>query len=593
MENPFTAVQNANPYRRRKTPEEIAAERAPQQGMGRQDIADMEIYRANNARQAQERSYAQQSSEAEKAGNRALRLAVTQQTGEMPTPAAPSRPDPVEAMRAGKGRNLEWRAKEEARIATTGARPRAAYQGSASDPYLTSYKETATSPVRATAPMMRQGEMQAQRSKLADVRKSNIVGYDYYKSMVGALRTPVESMNARDGTATYQTPEESLQGVRLDAAGGGVNRDPAVFPDQQIIRNREQLGGGLPARRDQQDRTSALAQDTSAGILSPDHQLALDNRLAGAGYPVEQPQVPAQDPSIAQYQDLPQTPDWRSLQWQNRPFDPSTIPATDFHNAQGATPMAPGGTIPPRKGSWWDQTGFGSAAQPGQPQSQQPPITIPGLNPDGQTGFGAATPQAAQPTPDRATQPGGFDLAEYRGIHAQRAREAQNAVEQFRRENPAPAAQRTARRGTPADMRELQYDSDKQKMELERLGAGRAMQGGGEAIMGRIKAAVDRIPTDSPDSILSGIENALSNVQTEQDAIDAQTLLINTPAYKMGDSDPALKAYIETLIYNARARAVGMPLRPLPPRPQAPAPNSIPADDKWINSSLPGGGIAL
>lgn len=268
-----------NPYAERETPEDrrrrlAEATQQAQTRSGQEFAAQSQMYQGRLAREQAERA------SREAALNREAqdKMDYRRQYGrEMPSAQEPARQDPAASMAASRLRNIDWAERQQREIAAkraAGWKPSINYNGMTDD--------DSDGQIQATAGMMRAGEMSAQRSRMEDMRQSvgsRIRGYD---KMVEALRTPVESMRARDGQSVPTDPRQSIRGVQLDAMSG-MNRDPAVAPYQQIIARRAAESGGLDQLDRDQGELARLEQATAANELLtgnvPIGQQALEGRM--------------------------------------------------------------------------------------------------------------------------------------------------------------------------------------------------------------------------------------------------------------------------------------------------------------------------
>lgn len=249
-----------NPYgaKRKRTPEEIAAERA-QQGMEFQAGSQMSAQR--NARQmAQESS--QSAAERARMGYASQERVAALSAGYEPPGDASPQQDRQAQIRANMERDATnrraWAAKEQARIQqriqTGRTMPSATFRGSADDESQTVQMDQGGN-VQATGEMMRQGEMGAQRSRAADLSQSvgsQIRGYD---RMAAALRNPMQTQAAREGSPVSTGSENSLQANR----DNWQNRPQDVMQYQQAIEMRDQREGG-PARERMASDQAELAR---------------------------------------------------------------------------------------------------------------------------------------------------------------------------------------------------------------------------------------------------------------------------------------------------------------------------------------------
>jgi hypothetical protein len=428
----------------------------------------------------------------------------------------------------------------------------------------------------------------------------------------GRISARIEGIDVNpEVRAGYSPTEDSLNASarvqqRMGLNAAGENRIRGFKAMQSAIGAQNAAMGG-ESLTDRQETGRLAAQPYS--FADPNSGVGMGNRVAETNAAREQWNTAndAYDPLKQADKAGTLTPEYgqRLADMRQRYGMTGAPPATTPQIATGATPMPPGATIPPQ------------AAQtpmfPGNEQAMDanraalampvgdlshlnlPPITTPGINPEGQRGMVGQTA-----TYDR--RPAGFDSG-VRGIQtmpidigwgtsqgdpglqgeagqagATMPARPMDATAEYLARNAQTLADARARfAALPAEQPQALIPgglADRQNRDLamrERAAAdtSRVTAAAIEAqpIVPTLQNAIDTIPEDSSESTIGGLESALSLAGTEKDVTDLQQAIKGKPWYLAANSDPALKAYIETLIYNRRAAIAKMPLKPMPARP--------------------------
>ena len=511
---------------RRKTPRELEADAAyAKAGMARRDAADLERFRARNA--SAESAAAREFSAAEADKNRKLqeRIDYRRQYGrEMPSESPATRTDQEVSMNASRLRNIDWAERRQREIdakSLSGWKPSISFRGSANDALQT--VSGIPGEVRANAEMMRQGEMQAQRSRLSDMTASNVRGMDKLRSAMEAVRPPHQQMMSRDRQGGMTgNPEQVFGDFQAQRNAGLQDTDQNVADSKELIARRMMQERPWDQLGSQQGEIERLRAATEA------------NQLIGGNSPIGEQALLGR-----------MTPEQQVAYWSGGAESTPT-----------ATPSFPEPTRPPLAR---------------QMPAQQPQIETRQLEPIAP----AQVQQAQQPSPGLSflRDPMGALRGMARPIQESFADMMAKRAAQTGQEIAASAAQSAPTQtnepplGSALRGRMIEQQGRMQQLQQGATAFNRELEGGNEAIRARMRSALNLASSaKNTDELISFIEHALTTAPLESDVVDLHQMINDFRPYQTAPKD--VRDYIQALIYNVRAKKAKMQPIPLPQRPQ-------------------------
>jgi len=377
--------------------------------------------------------------------------------------------------------------------------------------------------VRANAEMMRQGEMQAQRSRLSDMTASNVRGMDKLRSAMEAVRPPHQQMMSRDRQGGMTgNPEQVFGDFQAQRNAGLQDTDQNVADSKELIARRMMQERPWDQLGSQQGEIERLRAATEA------------NQLIGGNSPIGEQALLGR-----------MTPEQQVAYWSGGAESTPT-----------ATPSFPEPTRPPLAR---------------QMPAQQPQIETRQLEPIAP----AQVQQAQQPSPGLSflRDPMGALRGMARPIQESFADMMAKRAAQTGQEIAASAAQSAPTQtnepplGSALRGRMIEQQGRMQQLQQGATAFNRELEGGNEAIRARMRSALNLASSaKNTDELISFIEHALTTAPLESDVVDLHQMINDFRPYQTAPKD--VRDYIQALIYNVRAKKAKMQPIPLPQRPQ-------------------------